>query len=264
MIEYIDTHTHIYDRAFDSDVDQAIERAKRSGISAAVLPAIDRENHKRLLGLSEKYPGYLYPCTGLHPTSVGNSWRQELELVHKNASKGGYCAIGEIGLDGYWSKDFMKEQTEVFESQLRLASTFNLPVIIHSRDATEEIFRVLDRVRELSLRGVFHAFSGSYETFCRLSDYGDFMIGIGGVVTYKNSKLPETLKKIPLDRIILETDSPWLTPVPYRGTRNEPSYIPVIAAAVARAKDCSPGKVAEITTGNALSLFGIRSSDKNP
>ncbi|MCK9304511.1 MAG: TatD family hydrolase [Bacteroidales bacterium] len=258
MIKYIDTHTHIYDKAFDRDIGDTILRAKESGIIAAVLPAIDKENHERLLSLSAGYPGYLYPCTGLHPTSVDAGWREELDLVYKNSSDNLFCAIGEIGMDGYWSREFIKEQAEVFEAQLRLACKLNLPVIIHSRDSTEEIFRVLETIREPALRGVFHTFSGSYETYSRLSRYGDFLIGIGGVVTYKNSKLPETLKKIPLERILLETDSPWLTPSPHRGSRNEPSYIPLIAGTVATVKSCPVSEVARVTTNNAALLFGIK------
>ncbi len=258
MMKFIDTHTHLYDEAFNSDIDQAVERAKMAGVSGCILPAIDMDNQIKLLSLSDRYPGYLYPCTGLHPTSVNSSFREELQYVYDCSCKGGFCAIGEIGIDGYWSRDFIREQMEVFESQLRLASKLNLPVIIHSREATDEIFEVLRSVRGESLRGVFHAFSGSFETFIRYSEYGDFMIGIGGIATYKNSKLPETLKKIPLDRILLETDSPWLTPSPHRGKRNEPSFIPLIAATIAQAKGCTAEDVAAATTQNAEKLFGIK------
>jgi TatD DNase family protein len=257
MLQYIDTHTHLYDDAFQEDIDEVVKRAKEAGISSCILPAIDMENHDRLVALCEKYPGCMFPCTGLHPTSVKQNWKEELSFVHDRIAEGRYFAIGEIGMDGYWSRDYIKEQEEVFVSQLKLAYKLDLPVIIHSRDATGEIFKALAGIKGIGIRGVFHAFSGSYETFSRLSDYGEFLIGIGGVITYKNANLRDTLKKIPLENLILETDSPWLTPVPYRGTRNEPSYLTQIAASVAEAKGCELEEVAEITTNNAKKLFRI-------
>ncbi|MDP3437036.1 MAG: TatD family hydrolase, partial [Bacteroidales bacterium] len=169
-----------------------------------------------------------------------------------------FVAIGEIGLDGYWSKEHFSEQITVFEEQLRLAAKRELPVIIHSRDATEEIFKVLERNSSLSLRGVFHAFSGSYETYKRILRVGNFKIGVGGVVTYKNSNLPAVLEKAAIESIILETDAPWLTPVPYRGKRNQPAYVKIIAERVAEIKGCSYDEICSVTSSNAYSIFNFR------
>ncbi|MPN03549.1 putative metal-dependent hydrolase YcfH [bioreactor metagenome] len=176
----------------------------------------------------------------------------------ENANEKSYVAIGEIGIDGYWSREFIEEQSLVFQKQIEIAASLSLPVIIHSRDANEEIFTVLDKTKHLGIEGVFHAFSGSLETYKRIRSYGNFLVGIGGVVTYKNSKLPGTLAGIPIEHILLETDAPWLTPVPYRGKRNEPSYIHHIAAKVAETKGCSINEVAEMTTENAIKLFRLK------
>jgi len=258
MKKYIDTHSHLYDADFVPDIDDVIFRAEEEGVFSCILPGIDKKSHSDLIALSNRKSSFAYPATGLHPTSVNNDWEDELAFVFDNAEKGIYTAIGEIGMDGYWSKEFLEEQSIAFEKQLELAAMLSLPVIIHVREATEETFSILDKTKHLGLKGVFHAFSGSYETFKRTQKYGDFMVGIGGAVTYKNSNLPSTLLKIPLDRIVLETDAPWLTPVPFRGKRNEPSFIPYIAGKIAESKGCSIDEVAEITTDNAIRLFKLQ------
>ncbi|MCK9628089.1 MAG: TatD family hydrolase [Bacteroidales bacterium] len=258
MKRYIDTHTHIYDADFASDIEDVIYRAQNEGVFSCILPGIDMESHPRLIQLASDRPDFTYPATGLHPTSVNSEWEKELSFVTERAKEKRYVAIGEIGMDGYWSRDYIEEQSIVFEKQIELAASLSLPVIIHSRDATEEIFSVLEKTRHLGLEGVFHAFSGSPETYRRIRTYGNFLIGIGGVITYKNSKLPATLAEIPIEHLLLETDAPWLTPVPYRGKRNEPSFIKHIAAKIAEAKHCSIDEVAEVTTDNAIKLFKLK------
>lgn len=262
-IKYIDTHVHLYDEAFDSDFDETLDRIKEAGVKCCILPAIDTASYDRQTGVAEKYKGFLYEAIGLHPTSVGENWQEELNFVKERLSvrnssgDNGYVAVGEIGVDGYWSRDFMKEQKIVFREQLLLAQEYGLPVIVHIRDAMDDLFEVLDSLDNINLRGVFHAFSGSYETYCRLKKYGDIKIGIGGVVTYKNAGVAKVIERVPLEDILLETDAPWLTPVPYRGKRNESTYLQVIAEKIASIKGCSIGEVAAVTTGNAVKLFGL-------
>ncbi len=258
MFKLIDTHTHLYDEAFLPDCQEVVERAREVGIKACVLPAIDKEAHKYLLDCEAKFKGYAFAASGLHPTSVNSNWREELEYVFKETSLRDYIAIGEIGMDGYWSREFMEEQAIVFQEQLNLASSLNLPVIIHSRDSYDEIFKVLENCKNLNLKGVFHAFSGSREIFSRIRKYGDFKAGIGGVITYKNSHIANTVKEIGLENIILETDSPWLTPVPHRGKRNEPSYVRIVADKLAEIFNLPVEEIASITSNSATNLFNLQ------
>ena len=253
----IDTHTHLYDTPFTDDFDAVVERARECEVSKVILPAIDSTYHKQMVECANALNGFAYPAIGLHPTSVKESWREELEFVFKSATERRFIAVGEIGIDGYWSKEYLKEQLSVFQEQIELAVKMDLPIIVHMRESTEEIFKVLDNCKHLPLKGIFHAFSGSSESYERLRSYGNFMFGIGGVVTYKNSKLPDVVKKMSLDSIVLETDSPWLTPVPYRGKRNEPSYVKIIAEKVAEIKKISFEQVADITTRNAERMFNL-------
>ena len=258
MFKLIDTHTHLYDEAFKNDREETIKRAKSAGVIACILPAIDIESHKSLLETESLYKGFTYAAVGLHPTSVKSDWERELEFIYSETSKREYIAIGEIGMDGYWSKEFIKEQAIVFREQLKLSSSLNLPVIIHSRDSYDEIFSVLENCKSLNLKGVFHAFSGSKEIYERLSKYGDFKVGIGGVATYKKAHIAEAVKDIGIENIILETDSPWLTPVPFRGKRNEPSYLLYIAQKLAEVLGLSTEEIAETTTNNAIKLFNLQ------
>ena len=255
-MEFIDTHTHLYEEAFKGEEDQAVTRAIEAGVKKMVFPDIDSKSRDGMFSLSDRFPGSVFPCLGLHPTSVDASWKEEAEKMEQYLGREIY-AIGETGMDCYWSKDFVKEQEEAFEWQVRFACRHGLPVIIHSREATGLILDVLERCRHLSPSGVFHAFSGSLETFRRLSAYGDWYVGIGGVVTFKNASIAETVKHIPLERILLETDSPYLTPVPHRGERNESSYIPLIAGKIAAQKNITIEEVAYTTTRNAERLFNI-------
>ena len=255
-MDFIDTHSHLYDEAFAEDEDLAVERAKEAGVTKIISPDIDSASRTEMFTMADRHPGVIFPTLGLHPTSVGADWEKELSALEDHLDRK-IWAIGEIGMDCYWSKEFIKEQQTVLKLQLELADKLALPVIIHSRDSTELIINVLKECRHLNLKGVFHAFSGSVETFRELRKLGDWYIGIGGVLTYKKASIAETVKEIPLDRILLETDSPYLTPVPYRGKRNESSYIPHIAAKLAEQTEKPIEEVAATTTENARTLFGI-------
>ena len=253
---FTDTHTHLYDEAFAGEEDLAVERAVAAGVTRMILPDIDSQTRKEMFSLADRHEGVLFPCLGLHPTSVDARWQEEMTLMEQHLDKR-IWAIGEIGMDCYWSREFVKEQEEVFRIQLEMAARLALPVIIHSRESTELILNVLKDCRHSGLRGVFHAFSGSIETFLELQRLGDWYIGIGGVLTYKKASIAETVREIPMERILLETDSPYLTPVPFRGKRNESAYIPHIASRLAELTGRTVEETAEITTDNAQKLFGI-------
>ncbi len=254
-MEFIDTHSHLYDEAFSSEEDLAVARAIEAGVTRMILPDIDSTSREAMFSLADRHAGTLFPTLGLHPTSVGADWKDEMEAVQNAFSEHKIWAIGEIGIDCYWSKEFLEEQKEVFRLQLEMAHKADLPVIIHSRESTELIINILKDIKHLNPRGVFHAYSGSAETYRELQKLGDWYIGIGGVLTYKKASIAETVKDIPLERIILETDSPYLTPVPHRGKRNESSYIPHIAEKLALQKETSLEEVARTTTENAKRLF---------
>ena len=255
-MEFTDTHAHLYDEAFISEEDQAVERAVRAGVTRMILPDIDSQTREAMFSLADRHEGKLFPCLGLHPTSIGADWEKELAALEGWLSRKIY-AIGEIGMDCYWSKEFIKEQQEALRIQLELADRLDLPVIIHSRESTELIINVLKECRHLNLRGVFHAYSGSIETYRQIERLGDWYIGIGGVLTYKKASIAGTVRDIPLDRILLETDCPYLTPVPFRGKRNESSYIPHIAARLSEILGKDIEEIAETTTANAEKLFRI-------
>jgi TatD DNase family protein len=255
-MKFIDTHAHIYDEAFAGEEDLAIARSVEAGVTKIVFPDIDSQTREHMFNVADRHEGTVFPCLGLHPTSIDASWEKEMEKLHENISRK-IWAIGEIGMDCYWSKEFIKEQETALKLQLELADRLSLPVIIHSRESTELIINILKDCRHLNLRGVFHAYSGSAETFQELQRLGDWYIGIGGVLTYKKASIAETVRKIPLDKILLETDSPYLTPVPYRGKRNESSYIPHIAARLSEQTGHSIEEIAAATTENAYKLFGI-------
>ena len=256
-MEFIDTHSHLYDEAFSSEEDLAVERAVKAGVTRMIVPDIDSSTRQAMFELTERHPGTLFPTLGLHPTSVAANWREEMDAVEKALREHKIWAIGEIGIDCYWSKEFLEQQKEAFRIQLEMAEKHDLPVIIHSRESTELIINVLKDYKNLNMRGVFHAYSGSAETFRELQKLGDWYVGIGGVLTYKKASIAETVKEIPLQRIILETDSPYLTPVPHRGKRNESSYIPHIAEKLATQKSITMEEVALTTTANATRLFRL-------
>lgn len=255
-MEFIDTHAHLYDEAFAGEEDLAIARSADAGVTKIVFPDIDSQTREHMFSIASRHPGTVYPCLGLHPTSIGADWEKEMEKMHDFSTRK-IWAIGEIGMDCYWSREFIKEQETALKIQLELADRLSLPVIIHSRESTELIINVLKECRHLDLRGVFHAYSGSAETFRELQKLGDWYIGIGGVLTYKKASIAETVKHIPLDRILLETDSPYLTPVPYRGKRNESAYIPHIASRLSEQTGKEIEEIAQTTTENAHKLFGL-------
>lgn len=256
-MELIDTHSHIYDEAFTDDFQEVVARAKEAGTVACIMPGIDMSCHGRMIEAEDTLPCFAYSCIGLHPTSVGENWEEEFRFVREHIRDRSFKAVGEIGLDHYWPTDFAAEQLRVCEEQIVLASEMNLPVIIHLREATDDFFKVLSDLKGISFRGTMHAYSGSYETYKRILSIADFKFGIGGVVTYKNAGVAAALEKMSLDDVLLETDCPWLTPVPMRGKRNEPSYVRLVAEKIAQIKNISVAEVARITTAGARQLFRI-------
>ena len=253
----IDTHNHIYLDDFDSEQDTLIAAARESGIEALLLPNVDTTTIERMLDVCERYPRYAYPMMGLHPTSVQADYGKDLRTVETWLGKKTFCGIGEIGIDLYWDKSHLKEQKEVFEEQLRWSVDLDLPVASHVRDAYMEVFDSIDKVKTERLRGVFHCFNGNVEELEEIKKLTHFRIGINGVVTFKNSKLPDVLRHTSIHNLVLETDAPYLAPVPYRGRRNEPVYIWKTAERVAEIYGLSLREVVEITKNNALELFKI-------
>ena len=251
----IDSHTHLFSEEFDPDRDLVIQRAKEAGIEGFCLPNIDVESIERLHCTADQYPAFCYPMMGLHPTSVKAHFRRDLEVIKAWLSKRKYIAIGEIGLDLYWDQTFISEQIEAFEEQLRWSIEWNLPVAIHTREAFPQVFDSLYKVGVDRLRGVFHSFGGSREELEEIARCENFMIGINGVITYKKANFRDYLPLFPLERILLETDSPYLPPVPYRGKRNEPAYIVNVAVKLAEVYNLPVETIAETTTKNAGRLF---------
>ena len=255
-MQLIDTHSHLYDEAYAGEEDLAVIRSIEAGVDKIIIPDIDSQTREAMFALTDRHPGNLFPCLGVHPTSINAEWKKEIELLEGYSDRKIY-AIGEVGIDCYWSKEFIEAQKEVFRLMLSMAHELNLPVIIHSRDAGDIILSILKEHRHLDLSGVFHAFSGSIETYREIQKLGDWYVGIGGVLTFKKASIAETVKNIPLEKILLETDAPYLTPAPHRGKRNESSYIPFIAARLAELQGISIEQVAEQTTANAEKLFAI-------
>lgn len=255
----IDTHSHLFLEEFAEDLPQVMERARNAGVSYIFMPNIDSTTIESMLSVCNAYPGYCFPMIGLHPTSVNESYERELAIVYERLSApNNFIAIGEIGLDLYWDKTFLKEQLVAFEKQIEWALEFNLPIVIHSREAFDYIYKVMEPYKNTALSGVFHSFTGTQEEADRLLEFDGFFLGINGVVTFKKSTLPETLLTVPLERIILETDSPYLTPVPNRGKRNESAYVKDTLNKVAEIYRMTDEYVAEVTSENALKVFGIR------
>jgi TatD DNase family protein len=250
----IDTHCHLYAKEFDNNRNEILQRAEQESIHKFYLPAIDSTTHAAMLDLENKNSKCI-AMMGLHPCSVNVNYKDELQQVEEWFAKRNFVAVGEIGLDFYWDKTFVKEQTESFKMQIELAIKKNIPIVIHTRNAMQETINVVKEYSKQNVRGIFHCFSGSYESAKEIIKAG-FYLGIGGVVTYKNAGLAEVLQKIDLKHIVLETDSPYLTPVPFRGKQNEPSYLKYIIEKVAEIKNVSIEEVAEVTTKNAAQIFG--------
>lgn len=260
----IDTHSHIYDEAFDDDRKEVVERAVAEGVERIILPAIDGESNERLFDMCREYGDYVVPLMGLHPTSVNDNprWREELaevEQLLENPPQGvaRFYGVGEIGLDLYWSRDWQAEQTEAFRAQLDMALQHDLPIVVHTRDAWEEMAAIIEEYSGKGLRGIFHAFSSDVAMYERLREYGDFVFGIGGVVTFKKSALAEVVKAMRLEDLVVETDAPYLTPVPHRGTRNESSYVRFVATKIAELQGVDYDEVAAQTTLNAKRIFRL-------
>ncbi len=256
-MELIDTHTHLFSEEFNDDRAEIINEALAKNITKFFLPNIDSLSIDSVLKLSKEFPNICYPMVGLHPTSVKENYMEELHLVEKYLQNELFYGIGETGIDLYWDKTFLKQQEEAFRFQIDLAKKHKLPVIIHVRNSFEEVFAIVDELNHRDLKGIFHCFSGNYEQALKIIEYGGFKLGIGGVVTFKNSGLAEIVTKIGLEHLVLETDSPYLAPVPYRGKRNKSSYLIEIAQKIAESKGISFEEVAEKTTENAKKIFKL-------
>ncbi|MBP5136238.1 MAG: TatD family hydrolase [Paludibacteraceae bacterium] len=252
----IDTHTHIFENEFDEDRSAVIQRAKDAGVGKMVLPNINAQSITRLKELADSDTNLFVPAMGLHPTEVNSDYKTELETIKSELFSGKYAAVGEIGMDLYWDKEFEKEQVEAFETQLDWAAELSLPALIHSRSSFKETVNAVKNSR--CKKGIFHCFGGTLEEAEELLSLGDFLLGIGGVVTFKKSTLPDVLSNIDIKHIVLETDAPYLAPTPHRGKRNEPSYITEVAAALSKIFNLSIDEVTRITTENAANLFKIK------
>ncbi|MFD2915038.1 TatD family hydrolase [Psychroserpens luteus] len=251
-----DTHTHLYSDAFDDDRDEMIERAISQNVSRFFIPAIDSTYTESMLKLETDYPEHVYLMMGLHPTSVKENYKEELQHVEEMLAKRSFYAVGEIGIDLYWDTTTLEIQKEAFKHQIKLAKQYGLPIVIHCREAFDEIFEVLDEVMDDKLFGIFHCFTGTLEQAHKAISF-NMKLGIGGVVTFKNGKIDQFLNEIDLKHIVLETDSPYLAPKPYRGKRNESSYIIKVVEKLAEIYNVSEEKIAEITTQNSKDIFGI-------
>mgnify|MGYP006189265339 CR=1 FL=1 len=252
----IDTHTHLFTKNFDNDLDAVMQRAKDAGVGLMLLPAIDSESTERMKSVCERFPALVKPMMGIHPCSVTKDYKNQLAVVKAELNQGGYVAVGEIGLDLHWDKESLPVQIAAFEQQMDWAKEMKLPVAVHCRDAYDEVIDSITKVQDGTLTGVLHCFTGNLEQANALLDLG-FYLGIGGVITFKNSGVAETVAQLPLDRLVLETDSPYLAPVPYRGKRNESSYVKFVAEKVAEVKGMSVEEIADITTKNAIELFNL-------
>ena len=255
-MQIIDTHTHLYLKQFNQDIDDVIKRAINNGVDKFIFPAIDSSYSKQMHDLQSKYSKNIYLMSGLHPVSVKENYKDELALVVKSLKDHNYVAIGEIGIDLYWDKTFLKQQQDAFEFQIRLAISNDLPIVIHCREGFNEIFEILDAEKHEKLRGVFHCFTGTLDQAKRAINLG-FKLGIGGVVTFKNGGIDKFINQISINNIVLETDSPYLSPVPFRGKRNESSYIKYVLSKLSELYEISEEELAKLTTENSKNIFRI-------
>ena len=255
-MQIIDTHTHLYLEQFKEDMDKVISRAKENGVSKFIFPAIDSSHFQDMHDLKNKYPESIYLMTGLHPTDVKENYKEELDFVTKTIKNHNYVAVGEIGIDLYWDKSFLKQQQEAFRVQIKLAIKNDLPIVIHCREAFDEIFKILNEENCENLRGVFHCFTGDLNQAKKAISLG-FILGIGGVVTFKNGGIDKFLNQIDLKHIVLETDSPYLAPVPFRGKRNESSYIIYVLEKLSELYKVPKEEIASVTTNNAKKMFSL-------
>ncbi|HWS60165.1 MAG TPA: TatD family hydrolase [Flavobacterium sp.] len=251
-----DTHTHLYSNEFEQDRDEMIQRAMDAGVSRFFIPAIDSDHTQSMYELEKAYPENIFLMMGLHPTHVKDNYLEELQHVEDELAKRNFVAVGEIGIDLYWDKTHLPQQQDAFRKQIQLAKKYKLPIVIHCREAFDEIFEILEEEKSADLFGIFHCFSGTYEQALQAISY-NMKLGIGGVVTFKNGKIDQFLNQINLKHIVLETDSPYLAPVPFRGKRNESSYLLYIIDKLALIYNVSKVEIAEVTTENSKALFGI-------
>ena len=251
-----DTHSHQYLKQFDDDLESSIQRAFENHVRRIFLPNIDLSSIDAMNKLVDKYPENIFPMMGLHPCSVEKDYSSVLEKMKSELDTGKYCAVGEIGIDLYWDKSTLDIQVRAFEEQISWAKDIGLPIVIHARDSFDEIFEVVDRMNDDRLFGIFHCFTGNANQAQKIIDYGGFKLGIGGVVTFKNSGLDKTMESVDPEHLVLETDSPYLAPVPFRGKRNESSYLPYVAGKLADIYGLSVESIAEITTANSKEVFG--------
>lgn len=251
---YIDSHAHIYNEQFKDQLDQTVEAALSAGVGKIYMPNVNIDSIDAMLEAEYRYPDVCVPMMGLHPCEVKKGFEKDLYIIEEWLSKRAFAAIGEMGLDYYWDQSFKEEQKEAFRVQVELAKKYGLPIVLHTREANRDSIDLVSSLKTDSLRGIFHCFSGTKEEAKEMIGL-DFMLGIGGVVTFKNGGLDKVLPEIPLDSLVLETDCPYLAPAPHRGKRNEPAYIPLIASKLAELKHSGMDELKEITTRNALSLF---------
>ena len=253
----IDTHSHIYEPPFNADREEVIQRARQAGVEYILLPNINIGSIAPMLDMCRCYPGYCFPMLGLHPEDIEEDYKQVLADMKAmlEAPDHPYIAVGEVGLDYYWNKSKVKEQEETFRTQIEWAIAYHLPLMIHSRSSHRQLVAAISEFKDEALTGVFHCFGGTKEEAQELLQFEGFALGIGGVVTYKNSSLPEVLTTVPLERIVLETDSPYLTPVPYRGKRNESAYVVEVLRKIAQIYNVSEQKAEDITNSNAKRIF---------
>lgn len=251
----IDTHSHIYVEQFDEDRDNVIEAAKAIGVERILMPNIDESTIERMHDVEKANPGYCFSMMGVHPTSIKEDYKRELDVVRSWLDNRQYIAIGEIGIDLYWDKTFVVEQMEAFEQQIVWAKELGLPIVIHCRDAFFEVFEVVEKQLDENLFGVFHSFTGNSQQAQRIMEYGSFMMGINGVVSFKNTDLRDVLQSVPLNKLVLETDAPYLAPVPYRGKRNQPAYVKMVADVISGVYDLPIDNIIAQTSENALRIF---------
>ena len=260
IMKLIDTHCHIYSDEFEADRPEMLTRAVNEGVIKMLMPAIDASTHADMLGLEKHFPGICLPMMGLHPCSVKENYVEELRIAQQNLEKKSFIAIGETGLDFYWDLSYTKEQYQVFLRQIKWALEYDIPVVIHSRNSIDECIRAVSENQKGKLKGVFHCFSGSLEQAKKIMDL-NFYLGIGGVLTFKNSGLDVVMEEINLTQVVLETDAPYLAPAPFRGKRNECSYLKFVAEKLAAVKKISPEEIAAMTTANAEKLFSLNSGN---
>jgi TatD DNase family protein len=252
---FTDTHTHLYDEQLATDEAEMIQRALDTGVNKMYMPNCDSTTIDSMMRIAAAHPQHCYPMMGLHPCYVKDHYKEELDIVAGHLATGNFYAVGEIGLDYYWDLAFKSQQIEAFEQQIDWALQYKLPIVIHSRESLQDCIDIVKQKQNGTLKGIFHCFSGNEQEAQEIVKLGLFL-GIGGVLTFKNSKLPEAIKNISLDNIVLETDAPYLAPAPYRGKRNESSYIPIIAEKLAEIKQVSIEEIAALTTSNADKIFG--------